>query len=108
MHSHQPDAVLICVDVTGLIELTVVQAGAQVSCHAGPSVAQVLPSRAETALLTQLLPAAASLGPGQSTARSVTDTATRLVHLACRALHLWIESKHRTGTTLSQVNGGNE
>lgn len=59
MHSHQPDAVLIRVDVTGLIELTVVQAAAQVSRHAHPGVAQILPRRAETALLAQLLPAAA-------------------------------------------------
>lgn len=59
MHSHQPDAILIRVDVTGLIELTVVQAGAQVSRHTHPGVAQILPSRAETALLAQLLPAAA-------------------------------------------------
>lgn len=108
MQGHQPDAVLICIDVPGLIELTVVQAGAQVGRHTGPSVAQVRPSRAETTFLTQLLPAAASLGPGQSTARSLTDTPTRLVHLACRALHLWSTSKHRTGDTLSQVHDGNE
>lgn len=88
MHSHQPDAVLIRVDVTGLVELPVVQAGAQVSRHAHPAVTQVLPSRAEAALLTQLLPAAACLGPGQSAARSATGTPTWLVHLACRALHL--------------------
>lgn len=104
MHSHQPDAVLIRVDVTGLIELAVVQAGAQVSGHTGPGVAQVLPSRAETTLLTRLLPAAASLGPGQSTARSLAETPTRLVHLASRALHLWIGSKRRTGTTVSQCS----
>lgn len=104
MHSHQPDAVLICVDVTGLIELTVMQAGAQVGGHTGPSVAQVFPRRAETTLFTKLLPTAACLGPRQSTARSITDTPTRLVHLASRTLHLWIKSKHVTGNTVSHCS----
>lgn len=87
MHSHQPDAVVICIDVTRLVELTVVQAGAQVSGHAFFGVAQVRPSRTKTALLAHLLPPTACHGPRQSATRPVTHTPTGLVHLASRALH---------------------
>lgn len=87
MHSHQPDAAVICIDVTRLVELTVVQAGAQVSRHAFSVFAQVLPSRTETALLAHLLPPTACLGPRQTATRPVTHTPTGLVYLASWALH---------------------
>lgn len=87
MHSHPPDAVVICIDVTRLVELTVVQAGAQVSRHAFSGVAQVLPSRTEAALLAHLLPLTACLSPRQSATCPVTHTPTGLVHLAFSALH---------------------
>lgn len=88
MHSHRPDAVVIRVDVIRLVELSVMQAGAQVSRHTFSGVTQVLPSRTETALLAHPLPLAACLGPRQSATCPVTHTPTGLIHLASSALQL--------------------
>lgn len=89
MHSHRPDAVVIRVDIIRLVELSIMQAGAQVGRHTFSGVAQVLSSRTKAALLTHPLPLTACLSPRQSTARPVTHTPTGLVHLASSALQLW-------------------
>lgn len=84
-----PDAVVIRIDVIRLVELSIMQAGAQISCHAFSRVAQVLSSRTKTALLAHPLPVTAHLSARQSAACPVTCTTTGLVHLASSALQLW-------------------
>lgn len=80
---------MIGVDVIRLVELSVVQAGAQVSGHTFSCVAQVLSRWTEAALLAHLLPLTAGLSSRQGTARPVTRTPTGLIHLASGALQLW-------------------
>lgn len=89
MRSDWPNAVVICVDVIRPVDLSIVQAGAQVGRHTLSRVAQVLPSRAKAALLTHPLPLTACLRPRQSAARPVTHTPTGLIHLTSSALKRW-------------------
>lgn len=79
---------MISVDVTRLVELSVMKAGAQVSRHTFSRVAQVLSSRAKATLLTHPLPLTASLNSRESAARPVTHTPTGLIHLSSGALQL--------------------
>lgn len=89
MHSHWPDAVVIRIDITRLVKLSIMQAGAEVGCHTLSGVTQILSSRAKTALLTHSLLLTSCLSARQSAARPVAHTAAGLIHLASSALKFW-------------------
>lgn len=86
---HWPDAVVISVDVIRFVELSVMQARAQVSCHTFSRIAQILSTGTETTLLTHSLLLTANLSPRERAARPVTHTSTGLVYLASTALQRW-------------------
>lgn len=86
---HWPDAVVIGVDVIRFVELSIMQAGAQVSCHTFSRITQILSRGTETTLLTHFLLFTARFSTRQRTARPVTHTSTGLVYLASSALQRW-------------------
>lgn len=105
--SHRPDAGVIHVDVIRLVELSIMQTGAQLSRHTFPRITEVFSCRTEATLLARLLPLTSRFHPRQRATRSFAHTPAGFIHLTPSALHLWETSNQQSLTCSSSSSVGN-